>query len=55
LHLDIEQAMMMANKLHQLPLTMYEDKGFQDVIRARLKINEAAITASLARRFLENE
>jgi hypothetical protein len=52
---DINTAMRMAHKLHQLPLTMYDDAEFQDAIRARLKINEAVITASLARKFLEIE
>jgi hypothetical protein len=50
---DIKAAMDMANKLHQLPLTMYDNKEYQDAIRSRLAINSIAITAHLAKKMLE--
>jgi hypothetical protein len=49
----LDAVMQMAKKLHQLPCDMYEDQDFKESITRRLKIDEAAMTASLARRFLE--
>jgi hypothetical protein len=45
--------MDMAKRLHELPLTMYQEKEFQDVIRSRLAVNSAAMTAHLAKKVLE--
>jgi hypothetical protein len=52
---DIEAAMNMARKINNLPLNMYDDKQFKDIIRTRLRVNDAVITATLARKFLETE
>ncbi len=50
---DLKPAMDMAKRLHELPLTMYQEKEFQDVIRSRLAVNSAAMTAHLAKKVLE--
>lgn len=50
---DIKPAMDMAHKLHQMPLAMYEEKEFQDVLRARLKINAAAMTVHFSKKVLD--
>ena len=50
---DLRGAMLMARKLHQMPFGMYQEVTYNEALVARLKINETAMTASLARRFLE--
>jgi hypothetical protein len=50
---DITGAMLMARKLHQMPFGMYQEDKYNEALVARLKIDEVAMTASLARKFLE--